>query len=263
MAALEDRVALVTGGGRGIGRGIVHQLAKAGADVAIGDVDLENAEKTAGEVAELGRSALVLELDVTDAESARAGVARVLERFGRLDVLVNNAGVVQDHLGAEITERDFDRCFEVNLKGIWIVSRAVAGHFEERGAGKIVNIASIAGRRGGGGLAPYSASKAGAISLTQSLASDLGRHGINVNAVCPGLLWTPMWEKLEGMFQGDVAPDVVDKRATFEAYLRASCPLGREQTPEDIGDAVVFFASDAARNVTGQSLNVDGGIQMN
>ena len=184
MAALDDRIALVTGGGRGIGRGIVHQLAKAGADVAIGDVDLENAEKTAGEVEELGRRALVLRLDVTDSASAREGVASVVEHFGSLDILVNNAGVVQDHLDDDVTERDFDRCFEVNLKGIWIVSREAAEHFKQRGAGKIVNIASIAGRRGGAGLAPYSASKAGAISLTQSLASGLGRHGINVNAIC-------------------------------------------------------------------------------
>jgi NAD(P)-dependent dehydrogenase (short-subunit alcohol dehydrogenase family) len=175
---------------------------------------------------------------------------------------VNNAGVVQDHLGREVTGEDFDRCYQVNLRGIWNVSSAVVPHFRERGGGKIVNIASIAGRRGNSGLAPYSASKAAAISLTQSMAFSLGPHGINVNAVCPGLLWTPMWEKLEGMFRRTADPTAVGERATFDAYIQANCPLRREQTPEDIGHAVVFLVSEQARNITGQTLNVDGGMQM-
>jgi NAD(P)-dependent dehydrogenase (short-subunit alcohol dehydrogenase family) len=146
---------------------------------------------------------------------------------------------------------------------MWAVSRAIVPHFRERECGKIVNIASIAGRTGGAGLAPYNASKAGAISLTQSLAADLGRANINVNAVCPGLLWTDMWRGLEGMIARDDSPEVVDKRENFEHFLRERCPLGREQTPADIGKAVVFLASEDARNITGQSLNVDGGISFN
>jgi meso-butanediol dehydrogenase/(S,S)-butanediol dehydrogenase/diacetyl reductase len=263
MSVLEEKIAIVTGGGRGIGRGIVLALARAGADVAIADVDLENAELSAKEVTALGRRALVARVDVTDAQSAKAGVDEALTRFGKIDILVNNAGVVQDHVGKAVTGDDFDRCFQVNLKGIWNVTNAVIPHFRERGAGKIANIASIAGRRGDNGLAPYSASKAGAISLTQSLAAALGPHNINVNAVCPGLLWTPMWEKLEGMFRRTTAEDVVAERATFDAYIQANCPLRREQTPEDVGHAVVFLVSEAARNITGQALNVDGGMQMN
>jgi meso-butanediol dehydrogenase/(S,S)-butanediol dehydrogenase/diacetyl reductase len=262
MGRLSQRVAIVTGGGRGIGRGIVLRMAEAGADIAIADVDVRSAEETANEVASLGREVIVCQVDVTDPQSVQRGFDQILARFCGIDILVNNAGVVQDHMGSEVTGDDFDRCYMVNLRGIWNVSSAVISHFRERGGGKIVNIASIAGRRGDNGLAPYSASKAGAISLTQSMAFSLGPHGINVNAVCPGLLWTPMWEKLEGMFRRDTDPDVVGERAAFDAYIQANCPLRREQTPEDIGHAVVFLVSDEARNITGQALNVDGGIQM-
>ena len=263
MGRLNERLAIVTGGGRGIGQGIVLELAKAGADIAIADIDLESAERTAGEVARLGREVMVCRVDVGDPQSAQEGVDQILARFSRIDILVNNAGIVQDHVGREVTGEDFDRCYQVNLRGIWNVSSAVVPHFREQGGGKIVNIASIAGRSGDNGLAPYSASKAGAISLTQSMAFSLGPHGINVNAVCPGLLWTPMWEKLEGMFGRNTDPDVVSQRAAFDSYIQSNCPLKREQTPEDIGHAVVFLVSDEARNITGQALNVDGGMQMN
>lgn len=263
MARLEGRVALVTGGGRGIGRGIVLALAREGADVAIADLDLESAEATAKEVETLGRRSLVAPADVTDADSVRAAVGQTLRELGGVDALVNNAGVAPDRLGLEATEADFDRCYAVNLKGIWHVTTALLPHFRERGGGRVVNIASIAGRKGVDVLAPYAASKAAAISLTQSLAAALGRENVNVNAVCPGLLWTPMWEKLESMFRRDDAPEVVSERAAFDAYIQANCPLGREQTPEDIGAAVAFLVSDDARNITGQALNVDGGISMN
>lgn len=264
MSTLDNQVALVTGGGRGIGRGIVLELAKEGADIAIGDIDLANAETTAAEVRDLGRQCSIVELDVTNEDQAEAAIAEVVAERGRLDALVNNAGVVGQNVGGGSIElSDWDACYEVNLKGIWIMSRAVVDQFRGAGGGKIVNIASIAGRRGGAGLAHYNASKAGAISVTQSLASDLGALNINVNAVCPGLLWTDMWRQLEAMIGGDPADEVVDRRKFFESYLETNCPLQREQTPEDIGMAVAFLASDRARNITGQALNVDGGIQMN
>ena len=263
MIDLENSVAIVTGGGRGIGRGIVLALARAGADIVIADIDLESAERTAKEVTELDRQVLVVATDVTHADSAASAVEQSLARFGKLDILVNNAGVVQEDVGPATSEEDFNRCFEVNLKGIWIMASAASPHFRERQSGKIVNIASIAGRQGGAGLAAYSASKAGAISLTQSLAASLGPSNINVNAICPGLLWTDMWRKLEGMFRRDTSPQVVDERAAFDGIIASNCPLGREQTPDDIGNAVAFLVSDLARNITGQALNVDGGIEMN
>lgn len=263
MGRLEQRKALVTGGGRGIGRGIALVLAREGADVAVADVRAEGAEGVAKEVEASGRRGLALRLDVTDPGSVRDGVESALAGLGGIDILVNNAGVVQDGVGLDASQGDFDRCYAVNVKGIWNVSTALLPHFRARGGGRIVNIASIAGRRGAEALAPYAASKAAAISLTQSLAAALAREQVNVNAVCPGLLWTPMWEKLEGMLRRDAAADVVSQRAAFQAYIQANCPLGREQTPEDVGHAVAFLASEEARNITGQALNVDGGIFMN
>lgn len=264
MGKLEGKVALVTGGGRGIGKGIVEVLSREGASIVIADIDMANARKTADELQAGGRKAAVVELDVTSSESVEAGIEHAIAEFGRVDILVNNAGVVGSHVGGSaVTEEDWDRCYEVNLKGSWLMARTIVPHFKANGGGKIVNIASIAGRKGGAGLAHYSASKAGAISLTQSLARELGPSNVNVNAVCPGLLWTDMWRSLEALIGRDDTPEVVDRRAYFEAYIKGNCPLQREQTPEDIGKAVAFLASDEAINITGQSLNVDGGIELN
>lgn len=264
MGRLDNKVAMITGGGRGIGRGIALVLAREGAEIVIADIDSANAERTAAELQAAGTKVSVVHCDVTSEASAADAVAAAIANHGRIDILVNNAGVVGNHTGGgRITLEDWDMCYQVNLRGTWIMSRAVVPHFRENGAGKIVNIASIAGREGGAGIAHYNASKAGVISVTQSLAKDLGPRNINVNAVCPGLLWTDMWRQLEGMIIGDETPDVVERREVFERNLATSCPLRREQTPEDIGEAVAFFASEAARNITGQSLNVDGGIAMN
>lgn len=263
MGRLDGRVAIVTGGGRGIGRGICEVLAREGASLVVADIVMENAKQTAADLRAAGAKAVPVHCDVTKADSAAATVDATLAAFGRADILVNNAGVVGQHVGgALIDEDDWDACYEVNLKGIWRMSRAIVPHFRASGGGKIVNIASIAGRRGGAGLAHYGASKAGAISLTQALASELGPLNVNVNAVCPGLLWTDMWRHLEAMIGRDPSDEVVDRRRVFDAYLAQNCPLRREQTPEDIGNAVAFLASDEARNITGQSLNVDGGIEM-
>ncbi len=263
MGRLDNKVALVTGSARGIGKGIATVLAREGANVIVADLLSDLADQTAAELrSEYGVSTLSLEMDVTSEDSISSNVEKAISEMGQIDILVNNAGVPPDNFGVEETESDWDRCYEVNLKGIWKVSSAVAPHFKERGGGKIVNIASIAGRIGGG-MASYSASKAGAISITQSHAAELGRFNVNVNAVCPGLLWTDLWRQIEGMFAGDHTEEVVDRRERFEAVIASNMPLGREQKPEDIGNAVAFFASDDANNITGQSLNVDGGMRMN
>ncbi|MFQ5380878.1 MAG: SDR family NAD(P)-dependent oxidoreductase [Dehalococcoidia bacterium] len=263
MKRFESRTAMVTGGARGLGRAIAIELAKEGADLVIGDLLEDEAERTAIDIRGLGRRALSLRLDVTDAGSIQDGISRAVDFLGRINVLVNNAGVGPEHLGAEVEGADWDLCYRVNLRGVWAVSTAVAPHMRAGGGGRIVNISSVAGRQGGTGLAPYSASKAGCINLTQSLAASLGRHNINVNAVCPGLIWTDMWRKTEGQIQGDHDPEVVNRRQAFEAAVASTCLLGREQTPEDVARAVCFFASDDAKNVTGQALNVDGGIRLN
>src|SRR5262249_31020658 len=251
-------------GGRGIGRGIVHELVREGAAAVIADIDLANAERTAEEVRGQGGKAAVVRVDVSDPDSVQAGAADAIAAFGAVDILVNNAGVAGEHVGGgSLTVEDWDACYAVNLKGMWLMTRALVEHFKSRGGGKVINIASIAGRKGGAGLAHYSASKAGAISLTQSLARELAQNNINVKGICRGLLGTDMWRHLEGAIGRDSTPEVVEQRRVFERYLATNCPLGREQTPEDIGKAAVFFASEDAKNITGQSLNVDGGIEMN
>jgi meso-butanediol dehydrogenase/(S,S)-butanediol dehydrogenase/diacetyl reductase len=261
MGRLEGRVAIVTGGGRGIGEGICTVLAREGAQVAVTDVNAENASAVAEALRATGAKAEPFELDVTDAAEAERLMGEVTRSFGRVDILVNNAGVLGHHVFSEVTLEDWELTYRVNLLGIWIMSRAVVPHFRANGGGKIVNIASIAGRRGGGLHPHYSASKAGAISITQSLAADLGRHNINVNAVCPGLIRTNMWQSLESMV--GQARGLEGPAAMFDQYIATNCPLRREQTPEDIGMAVAFFASDDAKNITGQALNVDGGLTMN
>ena len=257
MSLLDGQTALVTGGGRGIGRGIVLEMAKEGCDIVIADIDLENAQETATEIRNLSRKVTVVEMDVTRESSVAAGLKRTNPEHSRIDILVNNAGVVGNHIGDEVDLKDWDMCYQVNLKGIWIVSRAIKSHFLKNGGGKIVNISSVAGRHGDAALAHYSASKAGAISVTQSLAKELGRFNINVNAVCPGVLWTNMWHQLEAMFSSTTSAEAVNQRKVFERHIERNCPLGREQTPQDIGMAVAFLASDRARNITGQTLNVD------
>lgn len=262
MGRLDGKVALVTGGGRGIGKGIVEVLSREGARVAVADLNFGNAARTATEVEEQGRRAIAIELDVANAIQAGAAVAQAIDVFGQLDILVNNAGVLGEHGSRDITLDDWQLVLDVNLKSIWIMSRAVIPHYRERGGGKIVNIASIAGRHGGQLHPHYSASKAGVINLTQSLAMELGPRNINVNAVCPGLVRTDMMTNLEGMV-ADMRHQERGGEGFVPGFIATSCPLRREQTPEDIGMAVAFFASEDSRNITGQSLNVDGGIELN
>ena len=196
---VSGKTAVVTGGGRGIGRGISLALARNGADVAVADIIVENARGVADEVGALGRRGLALSLDVTSQQSVDDMTARALGEFGAIDILVNNAGVI-GAAGWESREtpdeRDWDFIFEINVKGIARVTDAIAPRMRERKSGKIINIASIAGRQGSSRNPPYNVSKAGVISLTQAQAQALAPHNINVNAICPGLLWTPMWERI-------------------------------------------------------------------
>ncbi len=263
---VSGKVAIVTGGGRGIGRGIALVLARHGADVAVGDLNVKDAEAVAAEVAALGRRSLALYLDVTRQESVDGFVAEVAAHWGRIDILVNNAGVIAAP-GWEQRERsseeDWDLIYEVNVKGIARVTDAVARHMKEARYGKIVNISSGAGRQGNPGNPPYGVSKAGVISLTQACALELAPYNINVNAICPGLLWTPMWERIA--YRRSISPENAQgltPRQLFERTVEERVPLKREQTPEDIGNLAAFLASDYARNITGQAINVNGGSRM-
>ena len=269
IADLSGKAAIVTGGARGIGRGICLALAEQGADVAVADTIMAGAESAAREVASKGRCSLALEADVTSRESVAGMVSRALEGFGKIDALVNNAGII----GApgwwerqDINDDDWQMTYDVNVRGAVNATEAVAGHMRERRYGKIVNIASVAARRGMANMGHYNASKAAIVSYTQSSAHELAPHNINVNAVCPGLLWTPMWEKISQRRPAGEDDELLrglKGREYFDRVVSAKVPLQREQTPEDIGNATVFFVSDGAGNITGQALNVDGGIFMN
>ena len=264
---LEDRVALVTGGASGLGRGIARVMAERGAEVAVCDIDLDGARQTAEQIAAGGGRASAYEVDVTSRTQLRDMVDGALADFGRIDILVNAAGVI-GAAGFEDTttsrEEDWDLTFDVNVKGTALASDAVSAYMKARQSGKIVNIASHAGRGGGAGGGAYGASKAAVIHLTQSYAMELAPFNINVNVICPGSIWTPMWERIAVRTKrNNPEQRHLTPRQIFDAAIRERCPLGREQTPEDIGKAAAFFASEDAENITGQSLNVNGGIRMN
>jgi len=262
---LAGKVAVVTGGGSGIGRGIVLAMAQEGADVAIPDIQVINADKVAGEVRALGRKALPMKTDVTSSADVKAMVDRVREALGKIDIVVNNAGMAAPP-GLPFTnntEEDWDRAFAVNTKSVFIVSKTVAAHMIERKAGRIINIASIAGPISAPTMPAYSVAKMGVITLTKIVARELAAHGITVNAICPGVLYTDFWQKLAAhIAETNPAFKGMTPRQVFDKRVGDLVPLKREQTPEDIGWAAVFLASDEARNITGISLPVDGGVMI-
>jgi 3-oxoacyl-[acyl-carrier protein] reductase len=242
---LEGKVAIVTGGTRGIGRAIVLDLAANGADVALNyrqsaDLAVELAETIRG----MGRRALVVQADVSSFADAQAMVQKVLDEFGRLDILVNNAGMNWDGVVWKMTEEQWDRVIEVDLKGTFNYTRAVTPIFRQQGSGKIVNITSINGLRGKFGQTNYSAAKAGVIGFTKACARELGRYNVNVNAVAPGLIETEMVKE---------APEKVREMALAEIVL------GRLGLPEEVAYVVTFLCTERARHITGQVIQVDGG----
>ena len=264
---LEDTVVLVTGGASGLGRGICQVLAERGADLAVADIDLDGATRVAAEIGGDGRRVRPFEVDVTSESDVRGLVKAAIDVFDRIDVLVNSAGVIAAPGYEETTtsrREDWDATFQVNVMGTVLASEAVAEAMKARRQGKIVNIASHGGRQGSPGGAAYGTSKAAVIHLTQAFALDLAPYDINVNAICPGTIWTPMWERIaERTKRNDPSKAHLTPRQIFDEAILTRCPLKRPQTPEDIGKAVAFFASDDAFNITGQALNVNGGSRMN
>lgn len=248
---LRQSAAIVTGGARGIGRGIALELARAGASVVVADRDQADADIVVDEIRASGREAMALTLDVADVLSVERCVANAIQRFGRIDALVNNAGIFQNELGLDLDDAGFNHCLDVNLTGMWRMARAMVPHFRACGGGKIINIASAGGRLGVGFAPAYCASKAGVINLTQSLAIALGADNVNVNTVCPGAIATTMQEEIQRLRErcGGGTP-------------KRTPPLAGPLTASDIGHAVVFLASDSAKNITGQALNVDCGYHM-
>ncbi|MGH7390151.1 MAG: SDR family NAD(P)-dependent oxidoreductase [Candidatus Rokuibacteriota bacterium] len=254
---MTDRIAIVTGAGQGIGRATALALAEAGAHVAVVDIDEAAAGKTAAAVAALGRRSLAVGADVGDVAAIDRMVHQVTDAFGRIDVLVNNAGVTRRAYIMDLTEADWDRIMRVNGKGVFFCLQRVAREMIPRRSGVIVNIASIAGKGYvGASNAIYAASKAAVLGMTRMAALQLARHNVNVNAICPGTTVTALsTDNLRNRAREEgVAVEDMERRRN------AAIPLGRPNDPEDIAALAVFLASPGARNITGQSFNVDGGI---
>jgi 3-oxoacyl-[acyl-carrier protein] reductase len=248
MLTLEGKKALVTGGSRGIGRAIAFELARHGADVAVNYArNAEAAMQVVTEIETLGRRAVALSADVGDFDQAAALVEAAVNALGRLDILVNNAGITRDTLLLRMQEADWDEVLRVNLKGAFNTSKAAVRLMVRQRAGRIINVSSVSGLMGQVGQANYSASKAGMIGLTKSMAREFAARGITINAVAPGLITTDMTAALdEGLRE----------------QMRALIPLGRFGVAEDVAHVVAFLASDAAAYITGAVLPVDGGLSM-
>ncbi|HHL40076.1 MAG TPA: 3-oxoacyl-[acyl-carrier-protein] reductase [Deltaproteobacteria bacterium] len=244
---MDGRCALVTGAGQGIGKTVALRLASAGAHVAVADVNADKAAETAAAVEAMGRKSAALKADVSMAQEAEAMVDAAAGALGSIDILVNNAGITRDGLLLRMKEEDWDLVMAVNLKGAFNCTKAAVRHMSRKRYGRIVNIASIVGLMGNVGQANYSASKAGLIGLTKTVAREFARRGITCNAVAPGFIETAMTDKL---------PENVRDE------LSARIPMGRLGSPEDVADGVLFLASDASSYITGHVLSINGGMYM-
>jgi NAD(P)-dependent dehydrogenase (short-subunit alcohol dehydrogenase family) len=244
---LQGKHAVVTGGARGIGLAICKALAREGATVALADINLEGAKAAAASVSTVGRSAVPIEVNVTDPASVTAMIKTLLQQFGRIDILVNNAGIGGNTPFLDTTLEEWNRIIGINLTGAFMVAQAVAREMAKNGGGKIVNIASLSGQRGGNGRAAYGSAKAGLELLTKVMAVELAPYNINVNNIAPGAIETEM-----AKFAHDAAT-----RSAYNYLI----PMVRYGSPEEIADAAVFLCSDEARYVHGHTLNVDGGFR--
>jgi len=247
MSSLANQIAVVTGAGRGIGRAIALRFAAAGADVVCVSRTAQNSEKVAAEVKALGRKAWALAVDVADSAAVGAAAERILAEAGRVDVLVNNAGIARDGLLMRMSDADWDAVLNTNLKGAFAFTRAFTRSFLKQRGGRIINISSIIGLIGNAGQANYAASKAALIGFTKACARELGSRGITVNAIAPGFIDTDMTA-------------VLDEKA--RASLLERIPLNALGKPEDIAEAALYLAGPGGRYITGQVLTVDGGLVM-
>lgn len=242
---LLDKVAIITGGGRGIGEATAKKFAKEGAKVVIADINVEDIERTVSEIQAMGGETIGLTVDVTNPESVNKMIASTVEKYGKLDVLVNNAGITMDATLLKMTEDQWDKVIDVNLKGVYICGQAAAKVMVEQGSGVILNASSVVGVYGNFGQTNYAATKWGVIGMTKTWAKELGKKGVRSNAVAPGFILTPMVKKMP--------ENVLD-------MMKDKAPLKRLGEPEDIANAYAFLASDEARFITGAVLEVTGGV---
>src|SRR6202140_5806053 len=247
MFNLTDKVALVTGASQGIGRNTALALAEAGAKVAVAARNEENLAGVVGEIAAAGGTALAVKMDVAEAEQVKAGFKQVVEKFGRLDILVNNAAITRDGLAIRMKQDDWEAVIRTNLTGPHLCIQQALGTMMRARAGRIINIASVVAQMGNAGQANYVAAKAGLIGLTKAIAMEIASRNITVNAVAPGFIETPMTNVLS------------DK---VKEELKARIPLGRLGVPRDVAASIVFLASDEAAYITGHVLDVNGGMYL-
>jgi len=255
---LNGQVAIVTGGGRGIGRATALELASMGADIVVAELDKGNGERTASEVQALGRRAVALATDVTRPSDLKAMADRTLADMGRIDILVNNAGIYRAAATLQITEEHWDSVLDINAKAVFFASQAVLPHMIARKRGCIVSLASMAAKVGSRTNLPYNASKAAVVSMTKSLAVAHAADGIRVNCVCPGFVETDMWTKVSEEQAALMGISVTE----FNRQRLATVPLGRMERAEDVASVIGFLCSDKSGYMTGQAINVTGGLVM-
>jgi NAD(P)-dependent dehydrogenase (short-subunit alcohol dehydrogenase family) len=255
---LDGQAAIVTGAGRGIGRAIALELASMGADIAVAELDLAGAERTAEEVRDAGRRAVALQIDVTQEADLATMATRTMDEFGQIDVLVNNAGIYRAAPALEITREHWDTVMDVNARAVFFASQAVLPHMVAARRGNIISLASMAGKLGTTTSLVYAASKSAVISITRSLALSFAADGIRANCVCPGFVKTDMWSLVERGVADilGTTPDEINRQRL------AQIPLGRWEAPEDVARVVGFLASEKSGYITGEAVNVSGGLVM-
>jgi len=256
---LKNKVAIVTGGARGLGESFVQAFVQEKANVSIGDVLIDEAQAMATRLASADVKVITVKTDVSRKADVDNLVATTLSEFGKVDILVNAAGVVGDYEFVDLEEEEWDRIMDINAKGTYLMAKAVVPHMITQKYGKIINISSRAGKQGAPTNAHYSASKFAVVGLTQSLAKALAAHNVNVNAICPGIIRTYQWEVL---LEARSKRTGIPKEELFSQTVKEVTPLGRPVEPVDIANMVLFLSSDVSRNITGETVNVNGGSYM-
>ncbi|WP_158737254.1 SDR family NAD(P)-dependent oxidoreductase [Alteribacillus sp. YIM 98480] len=257
--SLNSKTAIVTGAGKGMGREIALTLSDAGANLAVTDIDENSLQSVKEELQQNGKSNVIaIKADVTNENDANALVNSTINEFGNLDILVNNAGVSSAVNFSEISEREWDRIFDINVKGVFLCSKAAVPHMVKRRSGKIINISSMVAKEAIPLFVHYSASKFAVLGMTQGLAKEVAEYNINVNAVCPGVVRTPLWEPLLKQLSKERS---ISSEEAFLDFTK-DIPLQRPQEPKDIANMVLYLSSDLSKNITGQGINISGGMQL-